>query len=85
LRALGFRRIGGAQFFQRFLDGEFGCFCHGRPHIQATRVRTIPTRSKPGTSCQQIGPTGLGLSPPSAEAHCFRNPLLQILYRYPLI
>jgi hypothetical protein len=33
-RVLGFRRIGGAHLFQRFLDGEFGCFGHGEPHIQ---------------------------------------------------
>jgi hypothetical protein len=30
-RFLGFPRIGAAQFFQRFLNGEFGCFSHGRP------------------------------------------------------
>jgi hypothetical protein len=36
--ALGFRRIGAAQFFQRFLNGEFGCFSHGNPHIQASKV-----------------------------------------------
>jgi Ca2+:H+ antiporter len=38
-RVLGFRRIGGAQFFQRFLDREFRCFGHGKPRIQARRVR----------------------------------------------
>ena len=41
LRALGFRRIGGAQFFQRFLDGEFWGFGHGKPHIQAKRIRAL--------------------------------------------
>ena len=40
-RVPGFRRIGAAQFFQRFLDGEFGCFGHGKPHIQAKRVRAL--------------------------------------------
>lgn len=29
LRFFGFPRIGAAQLFQRFLDGEFGCFSHG--------------------------------------------------------
>jgi hypothetical protein len=41
LRAFGLWCIGAAQFFQRFLDGEFGCFGHGVPHIQAKRVRAI--------------------------------------------
>jgi len=36
-RVPGFRRIGAAQFFQRFLDGEFWGFDHGKPHIQAKR------------------------------------------------
>lgn len=27
-RALGLRRIGRTQFFQRFFDGEFRCFSH---------------------------------------------------------
>jgi hypothetical protein len=36
-RILGFRRIGAPQFFQRFLDGEFWGFGHGKPHIQAKR------------------------------------------------
>ena len=36
-RIPGFRRIGAAQFFQRFLDGEFWGFGHGKPHIQAKR------------------------------------------------
>jgi hypothetical protein len=40
-RVLGFRRIGGAQFFQRLLDGEFRCFGHGKPHIQAKRIRNL--------------------------------------------
>ena len=38
-RGPGFRRIGGAQFFQRFLDREFRCFGHGKPLIQARCVR----------------------------------------------
>src|SRR5207302_8055520 len=29
--ALSFRRICAAQLFQRFLNGEFGCFSHGMP------------------------------------------------------
>jgi hypothetical protein len=37
----GFRRIGAAQFFQRFLDREFGCFGHGKPHFQAKRVQPL--------------------------------------------
>jgi hypothetical protein len=36
-RLPGFRRIGAPQFFQRFLDGEFWGFGHGKPHIQAKR------------------------------------------------
>jgi len=36
-RIPGFRRIGAPQFFQRFLDGEFWGFGHGKPHIQAKR------------------------------------------------
>jgi hypothetical protein len=42
-RVPGFRRIGAAQFFQRFLDREFGCFGHGKPHIQAKRVQPLAT------------------------------------------
>jgi hypothetical protein len=38
-RIPGFRRIGAAQFFQRFLDGEFWGFGHGKPHIEAKRIR----------------------------------------------
>jgi len=51
-RALGFRRICGAQFFQRFLDGKFGCFGHCKPHIQATGVQKQeePRQLKPGAS-----------------------------------
>jgi hypothetical protein len=36
-RVPGFQRIGAAQFFQRFLDGEFWGFGHDKPHIQAKR------------------------------------------------
>lgn len=34
----GFRRIGAAQFFERFLDREFWCFSHGKPQIRAMSV-----------------------------------------------
>jgi hypothetical protein len=37
-RVPGFWRIGGAQLFQRLLDGEFGCFGHGKPHIQGDQA-----------------------------------------------
>jgi hypothetical protein len=49
-RVLGFRRIGGAQFFQRLLDGEFGCFGHGKPHIQGGKRSNNkqPRQSKAG-------------------------------------
>jgi hypothetical protein len=54
--------IGAAQFFQRFLDGEFGCFSHGKPHIQTTPVETRPSVA------DKIG-AGRPL-PPSAPACC---------------
>lgn len=40
-RVPGFRRIGAVQFFQPFLDREFGCFGRGKPHIQAKRVQPL--------------------------------------------
>jgi hypothetical protein len=42
-RVLGLGRIGAAQFFQRFLDREFRCFCHGRPHIQQDAFGSLAT------------------------------------------
>ena len=60
-------------FSESFLDGKFGCFSHGKPHIQTTRVRTTPTRSKPGTSYQQDWLDDLGRSPPRAEAYGFKS------------
>jgi hypothetical protein len=33
-RRLGFGLIGAAQFFQRFLNGEFACFGHGKLSYQ---------------------------------------------------
>jgi hypothetical protein len=58
--ALGFRRIGAAQFFQCFLNGEFGCLSHGNPRIQATKGQTIaePRQSKswaPATATESPG------------------------------
>jgi hypothetical protein len=41
-------------FFQRFLDGEFGCFGHGEPHIQATGVQTGGTPPKPGLRPERV-------------------------------
>jgi hypothetical protein len=57
-RVLGFRRIGGAQFLQRLLNGEFGCFGHGKPHIQGgKRLDYKQLRQwKPGAPAQ-IDPT----------------------------
>lgn len=42
-RVSGFRRIGAAQFFQRFLDGEFWGLGHGKPHIEAKRIQALTT------------------------------------------
>jgi hypothetical protein len=70
-RVLGFPRIGAAQFFQRFFNGEFGCFSHGKPSYPGDK------RSDNGaTSSVEIGagqlrhksrPDGLKLPLPSAR------------------
>ena len=75
--------IGAAQFFQRFLDGEFGCFGHGKPHIQMTCVRTMPTRSKPGHQLPtRLARAGVSRRAPRPAASYL---LLQIPCRHPLI
>jgi hypothetical protein len=43
-RLPGFRRIGAAQFFQRFLNGEFGCFSHGLKLPRSSVRLTLPIR-----------------------------------------
>jgi hypothetical protein len=54
-RFLGFPRIVAAQFFQRFLNGEFGCFSHGRPSYPSGK------RSDNGVTRQsKSGPAGYG-------------------------
>jgi hypothetical protein len=55
-RALRFRRIRATQFFQRLLDGEFGCFGHDKPHIKVTSVKTVAAaQGAPATAMMSPG------------------------------
>jgi hypothetical protein len=44
----GFRRIGAAQFFQRLLDREFGCFGHGNLISKQNAFSPLATSQRAG-------------------------------------
>jgi hypothetical protein len=70
-RVLGFPRIGAAQFFQRFFNGEFGCFSHGKPSYPGDKRSdngvTPSVEIGAGQLRRQSRPDGLKLPLPSAR------------------
>jgi hypothetical protein len=40
-RILRLRRVASAQLFERFLDGEFGGFSHGNPHLRCLTEKPV--------------------------------------------
>jgi hypothetical protein len=70
-RVLRFPRIGAAQFFQRFLNGEFGCFSHGKPSYPSDKRSdngvTSSVEIGAGQLQRQSRPDGLKLPLPSAR------------------
>src|SRR5258708_9933866 len=70
-RVLGFPRIGATQFFQRFLNGEFGCFSHGKPSYPSDKRSdngvTPSVEIGAGQLRRQSRPDGLKLPLPSAR------------------